>query len=239
MPRLEDLKRFYSLMDRLESNIGGRRTLGETRGGRHWPSKGVYFFFEDGERRTGSGKGDRIVRVGSHAVSEGRTSDLWPRIRSHRGRLRSRNGGEPLPLRGSNFRKWVAIALFVRNSGGVFSGWPDITGMNLRDMWNLNQERQRRLESAIRAHMWPMELTFVPVDCWKHRACIEQNAIGLLSEFGRGNPVDPPSSRWLGLEGHLRSERINGSGLWNDEHVANGYDPQFLDMLARYVEHAG
>ena len=134
--------------------------------------------------------------------------------------------------------------MFVRNSGDVFSDWPDITEMNFARQRNpmreaFNCEQQHQLESAIRTLMWPMELTFVPVNCWKHRACIERNAIGLLSEFGRGNPVDPTSSRWLGLEGHCRSERINGSGLWNDEHVANGYDPRFLDMPARYVEHAG
>ena len=67
------------------------------------------------------------------------------------------------------------------------------------------------------------------------RRYIEKNAIKLLSEY-RKNPIDPPSRRWLGR--HSCSERIRCSGLWNSDHVSNGYDPEFLDWLEEYVDEA-
>ena len=81
MGRRSDLGRFYRLMKMLELNIDGRRVLGECDGNMNWPERGVYFFFEDGEKRTGSGNGDRIVRVGSHALNAGENTTLWNRLR--------------------------------------------------------------------------------------------------------------------------------------------------------------
>jgi hypothetical protein len=37
---------FYSLLDRLENNIGGTRTLAGCSGRMGWPKRGVYFFRE-------------------------------------------------------------------------------------------------------------------------------------------------------------------------------------------------
>jgi hypothetical protein len=64
--RLEDLKRFYALLDELEGHLNGKRTLADCNGRMHWPSRGVYFFFEPGEARSDSGNGMRVVRVGTH-----------------------------------------------------------------------------------------------------------------------------------------------------------------------------
>ena len=54
--RLDDLIRFYSILDGLEESIGGRRTLAACHGRLAWPQRGVYFFMEQGEHRTDSGE---------------------------------------------------------------------------------------------------------------------------------------------------------------------------------------
>jgi len=77
--RRRDLDRFYELLDRLSARLGGPRRLGQSRGADGWPERGVYFFFEEGELREGGPP--RVVRVGTHAVSQGsRTSfgSAWP-----------------------------------------------------------------------------------------------------------------------------------------------------------------
>ena len=49
--RLQHLFRFYSLLDRLEQNIGGERELAACSGRMDWPQRGVYFFREGGEKQ--------------------------------------------------------------------------------------------------------------------------------------------------------------------------------------------
>jgi hypothetical protein len=67
--RLDDLFRFYDLLDRLKQRVGGRRLLSECHGRMAWPQRGVYFFMENGEERAESGSGLRVVRVGTHALT--------------------------------------------------------------------------------------------------------------------------------------------------------------------------
>jgi hypothetical protein len=64
------------------------------------------------------------------------------------------------------------------------------------------------------------------------RGYIERNAIALLSNFGR-DPLDPPSSGWLGH--HCDRERVRQSGLWNSNHVHEGHDGGFLQALKRAI----
>jgi hypothetical protein len=64
------------------------------------------------------------------------------------------------------------------------------------------------------------------------RAYLERNCIALLSNFGN-EPIDEPSELWLGLRSP--HETIRKSGLWNTNHVGDGYTPAFLDVLERYV----
>ncbi len=51
MDRLNDLGRFYALLNSLEEKLGGKRTLAVCNGRMDWPTRGVYFFFEAGEER--------------------------------------------------------------------------------------------------------------------------------------------------------------------------------------------
>jgi hypothetical protein len=87
MSRLADLVRFYSLLDRLEQRVGGKRTLADLWSFRDWPKRGVYLFFEPSEARRHSGEGPRVVRVGTHALADGSHSTLRQRLGQHRGRL--------------------------------------------------------------------------------------------------------------------------------------------------------
>ena len=223
MARLKDLKRFYRLMNTLEKNTGERRRLGDCDPATDPSIGGVYFFFEKGQKRTGSGKGDRVVYVGICTQYRDRISKM------HRGPGR--------PLRGSSFRKWVANSIFLKGRRKRFADWPDIAQENFRGMWQaLGPEQQQELERLTGRHMWPMHLLFVPIGKKSCRRYIERQAIGLLSEYHK-DPIDPPSRGWLGH--HSRSEKIRGSGLWNSHHVAKGYEPKFLDRLEAYVDRAG
>lgn len=64
------------------------------------------------------------------------------------------------------------------------------------------------------------------------RKCIERNSIALLSNFKRAR-IDPPSPGWLGQ--YCSNEKVRKSGLWNVDHIDEGYDPAFLDVLLRLV----
>ena len=55
--RVADTARFYDLLDRLAVRVGGLRVLADCTGTMKWPRRGVYFFYEDGETRSGSGSG--------------------------------------------------------------------------------------------------------------------------------------------------------------------------------------
>jgi hypothetical protein len=64
------------------------------------------------------------------------------------------------------------------------------------------------------------------------RGYIERSSIALLSNY-RKPPLDPPSMGWLGTQSDR--ERVRVSGLWNSNHVDEGYDPAFLDKLEQLV----
>jgi hypothetical protein len=67
------------------------------------------------------------------------------------------------------------------------------------------------------------------------RGYIERNAIALLSNCGKP-PLDVPSNTWLGH--HSDRDRVRTSGLWNQNHVEEEYDPIFLDVLESLVAQA-
>src|SRR5262249_15097251 len=83
--RLDYLVRFYRLLETLERRIGGSRTLADCHGRMLRPQRGVYFFMEAGERRTETGNGLRIVRVGTHALKPKSQTTLLKRLSQHKG----------------------------------------------------------------------------------------------------------------------------------------------------------
>src|SRR6478672_11130483 len=90
--RLNDLKRFYKAVDDLSAAVGGPRMLAECSARLGWPTRGVYLIMEEGELRSHTGRGPRIVRVGTHALKPGSKTTLWKRLSQHRGRARSGSG---------------------------------------------------------------------------------------------------------------------------------------------------
>jgi NAD(P)-dependent dehydrogenase (short-subunit alcohol dehydrogenase family) len=114
--RLEDVKRFYEILEALENKLGGKRTLANCNGRMGWPEREVYFFFELGEYRSTSGVGMRVVRVGTHALTEKSKTTLWNRLSQHQGTIKSGGGNH----RGSIFRHHVGTALIARDVRGLF-----------------------------------------------------------------------------------------------------------------------
>src|SRR6185437_3239116 len=96
----------------------GRERLAARGGGSSGPRRGGYFFMEDGETRSDTGGGPRIVRVGTHALKPGSSTKLWTRLSQHRGQVHSGGGNH----RGSIFRLIVGTALEARD-GHVCDSW--------------------------------------------------------------------------------------------------------------------
>src|SRR5215469_6150090 len=107
MNRTEDLTRLYRILDKLEASLGGKRFLAQLAPSGSWPQRGIYFFFEPGEVRVGSGHGPRLVRIGTHALGVGSRSTLHQRLRQHAGKSSCSGGNH----RGSIFRLLVGEAL--------------------------------------------------------------------------------------------------------------------------------
>jgi hypothetical protein len=224
--RLTDLHTFYSLLASLESKLGGARTLAACTGRLSWPTRGVYFFMEDGESRTESGSGSRIVRVGTHAVTEGARTKLWTRLSQHRGPEKTGGGNH----RGSIFRRHIGTAIIARH------GHKSLTWGENKKAPALVRQGELPLEREVSKIIRGMRVLWLAIDdasgSESLRSHIERNAIALLSNFGK-EPIDAPSTGWLGR--WCKEERIGKSGLWNYRHVDERYDPTFLECMERRV----
>jgi hypothetical protein len=224
--RITDIQKFYFLLASLESKLGGVRTLETCSARVPWPRRGVYFFMEEGEHRSTSGSGTRIVRVGTHALKAGSKTKLWTRLSQHRGQERTRGGNH----RGSIFRLIIGTALIARH-GYEFPTWGE--GNNAAAEVRANEFVLERKVSDVIGVMPFLWLAIVDEPGAESlRRDIERNAIALLSNFGK-QAIDPPSAGWLGHS--CNRERIRKSGLWNSNHVDECYDPAFLERMERLV----
>jgi hypothetical protein len=235
MDRLSDLQRFYALLERLQGRLHGTHLLAQCRSNMAWPVRGVYFFFELGENR--SDGSPRVVRVGTHALKTGSKGSLWQRLSQHRGT--SSGGGNH---RGSIFRLLVGESLKGQGQHPNAISW-DIGNDTSKAAMQLGMSRQavglceHPLEVAVSDHIRSMPFLWIGIDDepgpGSHRGVIERNSIALLSNFGKAE-IDPPSVNWLGRQ--CGRVRVRSSGLWNNNHVDEQYDPAFLSLLERYVE---
>jgi len=166
------------------------------------------------------------VRVGTHALKAGGSTTLWRRLSTHRGQLGSGGGNR----RGSIFRLIVGTALVARD-GHEFPTWGEGRSA-AKDIKVAEIELERAVSQVIRA----MPFVWVAVDDEPGPASmhgkIEREAIALLSNFNKP-PLDPPSPHWLGR--NCDRDRVRASGLWNQNHIDESYDPAFLGDLEQLV----
>lgn len=236
--RVADTVRFYNILAGLEDKVGGRRTLGECHGRMDWPLRGVYFFFEAGETRSASGHGDRVTRVGTHALTAHSGTTLWKRLSQHRGTASTGSGNH----RGSIFRLLVGSALARRGDCPLPPSWDvessrGAAARQLRTSPAALKDAEAELEARVSAYIGGLQLLWLNVPDPAHRDSargrVERNAIALLSH-AREAAADAPSEQWLGT--HSDRLLVRTSGLWNNNHVEEHYGSDFLDELAALVE---
>ena len=179
--KTNDLIRFYTALDHLESGVGGKRLLSCCDGKMDWPERGVYFFFENGESRSRSGNGPRAVRVGTHALTSSPGTTLWSRLYQHRGVARTGGGNH----RGSVFRKLVGQALIAHHPECAIGTWGKGSSAP-SDVCAAEFE----LEQAVSSIIGEMPFLWLEVDDppgpRSRRGYIERNAIALLSAVTTG-----------------------------------------------------
>lgn len=219
-----EVERFYDLLKWLAEQPAQGSRLSELSGSMQLPERGVYFFFEPGERRALAPEQLRVVRVGTHAVSIGSRSTLWSRLRTHRG-TRTGSGSH----RSSIFRLHVGAALLARDdmrhdTWGVGSSAP----MSIR-------LQEVDLEHRVSNYLGGMSVVWVDVPDApgpaSTRSFLERNSIALLSNACQ--PHDPPSPTWLGRASPR--DPIRQSGLWNLNYVSDSYDPRFMDVFEAHI----
>lgn len=181
---------------------------------------------EEGENRSESGPGRRVVRVGTHALKLGSNTTLWNRLSQHKGQSQSGGGNH----RGSIFRLIVGTALVERGEHQCPTwGHGSTASRQIR-------EGERQLECAVSDVIGDMPFLWLAIEDEPGpaslRGYIERNSIALLSNFDK-EPIDRASDGWLGHA--CNRERVRRSGLWNQNHVEEGYDRRFLDVLTELI----
>lgn len=226
--RLADLERFYEHLAELQTRIGGWVRLDAMGEIASFPARGVYFFSEDGENRSDSGSGPRVVRVGTHALSASSRTTLKDRLSQHRGTVRTLGGNH----RGSVFRKLIGEALIARRDVAPCATW-GVGNTASRE----TRLAESDLEAAVSTTIGKFSMTWLAIDDepgpGSLRGFIERNAIALLSNFGK-TVLDAPSTGWLGRTS--LHQRVVSSGLWNNNHVDEAYDPAFLAVLSSLID---
>jgi len=231
---LEDVRRFYQLMDNLENIVDDKRRLETCNGRMKWPQRGVYFFFEDNEFRTTSGEGPRVVRIGTHALKSNSKTTLWNRLSQHQGVQKDGGGNH----RGSIFRLHIGTAFINRYelTNPYTLTWGDGSSASK----NVRQE-EKPLEQEVSRYIGNMPFLWLEVDDDpgpdSDRGFIERNTIALLSNFcvdlHSEYPIDPPDKDWLG--NYARNKDIRESGLWNINHVRECYNPGIFELLEQKI----
>jgi hypothetical protein len=210
--RIRDAERLYRAIYRKKPSQNFLlRDLGEI----SLPKQGVYIFLDDSERSL-VGHGPRIVRIGTHAVSEGSKASLRNRLRNHFGKEDGLGSH-----RGSVFRLHVGRAML--EAAGGHGSLPT---------WGAGQHATREvvaaeaaLEREVSQYVGNLRLFVIPIEDNasknSRRALVERQLIALLTEDMI--PIDPPSNHWLGA--WSPTPPIAEMGLWNIREVGGTYDP--------------
>jgi hypothetical protein len=221
-PASVSLERFYAVLQRL-IDLRDIATLQEVVSRRDLPARGVYFLFDERERRRETGD-LREVRVGTHAMKRGARSTLRGRLRQHLG-ARAGHGNH----RGSVFRLHVGAALLARD-GSCLPSW----GVGSSAPAEVRQA-EREHEQRVSRYVCELYVVTLGIDDdpgpTSLRSFVERNAIALLSTAGRA--VDSPSAGWLGHA--AQRAPVRASGLWNVNHVGERVEASFLERFEEIV----
>jgi hypothetical protein len=212
--RVRDVRALYAHIG--EARRQGRTFLLGDLSARSLPEKGVYIFLDPAETSAWS-NGPRIVRIGTHAVSEGSKSSLRTRLRNHLGPAHGVGSH-----RGSIFRLHVGRAMLEaegRNGAEVLT-------------WGVGQQSPKPVpdneiahERRVTDYLQRLEVFVFDIDDppskTSLRALAETQLIGLMTADGL--PLEPASAGWLGLRSPMAP--IRETGLWNIRDVGAAYRP--------------
>ncbi len=242
MPYLDDLNRFYGLLDKLKGIC--RNKLGFENwnyiklaqcNGRlpYWKicKRGIYFFFDEKEERENS-NALRVVRVGTHAIKKDiGKSTLWERLKKHKGNIGNMGGDH----RNSKFRELVGQAMIKRDD----LNYPTWAIRNHANRETRNDEIE--LEGDVSRYIRNLPFLILRVDPERDnkkyksnrndRKYLESKIIGLLSD---GENPDEPSEIWLGRTSPKC--QVRESGLWQIQGVEGPYDDDFFDVFEHYID---
>lgn len=176
--------------------------------------------------RQDTGSGQRIVRVGTHALKSGSRTTLWNRLSQHRGQAKKGGGNH----RGSIYRSIVGATLL--NANNISSDTWGCGGSAPKEIRESEQTLEKLVSKTI--GVMPFLWLSVPDEPGPEslRGYIERNSIALLSNYNKLK-IDPHSSKWLG--NLCDREKVRESGLWNQNHVAEDCKLAFLDEMERLV----
>lgn len=226
MNRIDEINRFYDLLNKLENKIG-KHLLLDCNAQMNWPQKSIFFFFEKGELRDKSNK-KRVVSIGYTTGKNDRDS-LWARLRKHRGTVAGKHAGGG-NHRESNLRLHLGTALIKRDAidcpswGKRFKANAEIRGAE----YSVEKLVSQKLNSM--PFLW-LELDS-RTESQDFARFMEKNAIALLSNYGKA-PLDEPSDSWLG--NFCTNPFVQRSGLWNVEYVSENYNPDFMEEFRSLV----
>lgn len=219
--RQKRVDEFYELLSTAQKKFR-MRLLEDLNRNIKLPTHGVYFFFDENQRRINGEL--RVIRIGTHAARINSKATLYRRLRQHQGTIKNKLGNHRLSV----FRELVGLSL-METSGIVINSWGQ-----KKNKTGLEVDIEREVTSYLSKQLFMV--VEVPGESFKDndRAFIEKNAIGLLSNYQR-EEIDPVNSLWLGKSSGIY--KVSQSGLWNSDHVDFKDLNNFLPRLQRYVEH--
>ncbi|KPJ53294.1 hypothetical protein AMJ39_05150 [candidate division TA06 bacterium DG_24] len=192
-------KTYQQITDRVYTLVESLPRYNHETPASHFPTNGVYLFFERGEVVQRRGKIlHRIVRVGTHK-KDGKLRD---RIHQHFGTARPLGGNK----NASVFRKHLGGALLAKLN-------PEDPRLDrwLTHMSPTFPEVEKMVSLQLRFNF---AFTCIRVNRTKERLALERSLIALLAQ----HPLGEPSTRWLGR--YATIDAIRGSGLWNTQHLS-------------------
>ena len=213
LDRTDAVKAFYSLFEqwKVKTAILPLRVALQN----PMPEQGVYFFFDPEEETRFSKVLGRLVRIGTHGVSESSRATLRDRLRTHLGTVDGYGNH-----RSSVFRLHVGEAIIRRD--GLRKRFPQWgSGQNSSP---LVREREGPLEKLVSTAISKLHVAIVEVADramkTSARAVVETSTIALFTEDYQ--PVEFSGPHWLGR--HSAHDLISKTGLWNLRDVGSKAD---------------